>query len=281
MRYENNSSPAAPKRVSMGIVPTPNSSPALDTTVNITYHGGPILSNVKVYAICWGSAWNNISTPNVGPGLIFDFFSFLFGVDNTISQLYEYNVDGFEIGKGSWVSTKIVNDDLSGTSKIEDSDIVSMLKKQLDDPHSGITRPGDVQGNLIYFIYLQPGVTVEAAPYTSCTSGDKGMCGYHSFFEYTPFLIPYAVIPFLDCPACQGWGPEIRDAMTTTTYHELCETITNPYPGDIMTAKPGWFDDSTGKEIGDVCNTTKKIESSGIGPYQVQKIWSRKNKSCI
>jgi hypothetical protein len=58
--------------------------------------------------------------------------------------------------------------------------------------------------------------------------------------------------------------------LTSTSSHELCETITDPIPGR------GWYDDSQG-EVGDICAwQTKKV-----GAYTVQLEWSNKSKRCL
>ena len=64
-------------------------------------------------------------------------------------------------------------------------------------------------------------------------------------------------------------GMTAIDALTGTSSHELCESITDPVAGS------GWYDDKN-VEIGDICAwQTKKL-----GNYTVQLEWSNKDASC-
>jgi hypothetical protein len=62
----------------------------------------------------------------------------------------------------------------------------------------------------------------------------------------------------------------VSDAMTLTSSHELCESITDPVPGQ------GWYDDANG-EIGDICAWQAKT----VAGFTVQKEWSNKANACV
>ena len=76
-------------------------------------------------------------------------------------------------------------------------------------------------------------------------------------------------MPYPDCGGCVG-GMSALDALTSTSSHELCESITDPVPGQ------GWSDDVHG-EIGDICAWKTKQ----LGPYTVQLEWSNAASSCV
>ena len=66
------------------------------------------------------------------------------------------------------------------------------------------------------------------------------------------------------------------DALCVTSSHELCESITDPQPGQ------GWYDDANG-EIGDICAHTSTAGSvvGGDGVrYVVQREWSNRLRTC-
>ena len=115
--------------------------------------------------------------------------------------------------------------------------------------------------NMLYFVYLPPGVAVVQGGARSC----QAFCGYHNDVNGQ---IVYAVMPFPDCPGCAG-GLSTLDALTSTSSHELCEAITDPIPGQ------GWYDDVHG-EIGDICAWKTKR----VGAYTVQQEWSNQANAC-
>ena len=115
--------------------------------------------------------------------------------------------------------------------------------------------------NTLYFVYLQPGVSIVQGGARSC----QAFCGYHNDINGQIF---YAVMPYPGCNGCRG-PLSAFDALTSTSSHELCEAITDPIPGR------GWYDDTNG-EIGDIC--AWKVKS--VGAYQVQQEWSNANNRC-
>jgi hypothetical protein len=62
----------------------------------------------------------------------------------------------------------------------------------------------------------------------------------------------------------------VLNALTSTSSHELAESITDPIPGR------GWYDDNNG-EIGDICAWQFKE----LGPWTVQLLWSNKDNACV
>ena len=113
-----------------------------------------------------------------------------------------------------------------------------------------------------YFIYFENGVTVSMGGSKSCSS----FCGYHDAIGSSTY---YAVMPYPSCAGCLG-SSSVKDALTGTSSHELCEAITDPVPGT------GWYDDHNG-EIGDICAWQFKT----VNGYNVQLEWSNKNNKCI
>jgi Phosphate-induced protein 1 conserved region len=77
-------------------------------------------------------------------------------------------------------------------------------------------------------------------------------CAYHGFIGTSPPII-YANMPFGNLSACQNPnqpspnGNAVADAVTDVATHEITEAITDP----LLNA---WFDNSSGMEIGDICN---------------------------
>lgn len=91
-------------------------------------------------------------------------------------------------------------------------------------------------------------------------------CGYHDAINGQVF---YAVEPYPDCSGCTS-DLSAFESLTTTGSHELCESITDPIPGQ------GWYDQNNG-EIGDIC----AWQTKQVGSYTVQKEWSNKANACV
>jgi len=219
----------------------------------LTYRNGPLLTNVEVFTIFWGSAWNDSANSPLIQQLN-DFFDYILA-SPLIDQLSEYSVSGKSIGKGVLTGTITLTDSEPGAT-LDDSAIQSKLQAEIS---AGTLPAADV--NSLYFFYLPPGTQVTSAGSASCTD----FCGYH---DATPSGLYYAVMPYPGCTGCQG-GLATFDALTSTSSHELCEAITDPIPGQ------GWYDDSNG-EIGDICAWKTKT----LGKYTIQQEWSNKANSC-
>jgi hypothetical protein len=220
---------------------------------HLTYRGGLLLQSVKVTTVFWGNTWK------AGNGAAMEaqlnrFFSTILA-SPLIDQLAEYDVPGQKIGHGTLAGTVTVAAG-APVGHITDSTIQRQLKQWIKDK---TLPPNDM--NTLYFLYLEPGVVSIMGGSKSCQS----YCGYHNNVGG----IYYAVMPFPLCDGCLG-GMATFDALTGTSSHELCESITDPVPGS------GWYDDVNG-EIGDICAWNfKKIDG-----YNVQLEWSNAQNRCV
>ena len=222
-------------------------------TANLTYRGGPQLSNVQVFNIFWGSAWQDQQASLVDE--INQFFDFIL-TSALMDQLAEYNVKGISIGYGARTGSVILGGDAPAT--VDDTAIQNLIQQEIStDP--AVPQPGP---SSLYFVFLPPGVTLTMNGGASCAN----FCGYHRHIEGRIF---YAVMPYPDCSGC-AVGLATLDALMSTASHELCEAITDPIPGQ------GWYDDLNG-EIGDICAWQTKT----LGQYTVQLEWSNQGGRCV
>ena len=251
--------PASPKsksKLPLRIVPLhPHVRDTAAPAPQLTYRGGPLLTNVEVFTIFWGADWQQpTNTPLIAE--LNTFFDEILA-SSLIDQLAEYDVQGKSIGRGVLLGTNTFTESSPGKS-VTDANIQKFLQAQI----SAGTFPA-VTANTLYFVYLPPGTQVKQSTAASC----KDFCGYH---DATPSGdIFYAVMPYPNCTGCLG-GLETFPALTSTSSHELCEAITDPVPGQ------GWYDDNNG-EIGDICAWKTKQ----LGNYTVQLEWSNKTAACI
>jgi hypothetical protein len=220
----------------------------------LTYRNGPLLTAVEVFTIFWGAAWQQ-GNPSTIASQINRFFDFIL-TSALIDQLSEYSVAGKTIGHGRRVGSTIITTPKLGRS-VSDTAIQHMLQQEISTK-SAVPHPTP---NSLHFVYLPPGVRAVLGGSASC----QAFCGYHSDISGQIF---YAVMPYAGCAGCLG-GLATLDALTSTSSHELCESITDPIPGQ------GWYDDVNG-EIGDICAwKTKKL-----GAYTVQLEWSNRANQC-
>lgn len=220
----------------------------------LTYRNGPLLTNVEVFCIFWGNAWQSSANTTLSQQLI-SFYDFILA-SSLIDQLAEYSVPGQSIGHGKRIGSFNLTSSEPGNS-VDDSAIQQMLQAQID---TGVLPA--VTANTLYFLYLPPGTTVTMSDGSSC----KDFCGYHNA---TPNNVFYAVMPYPGCTGCQG-GLDTFPVLCSTSSHELCEAVTDPVPGQ------GWYDDNNG-EIGDICAWKTKQ----VGAYTVQLEWSNRSSSCV
>jgi hypothetical protein len=220
----------------------------------LVYNGGPLLGAVEVFTIFWGAWWQSGDGAALA-GRLNEFFDFVVGSE-LIDQLAEYGAAGTTIGHGKTIGTVTVAEPAPAAS-VSDATIQQTLRRLVRD---GTVPP--TSANTLYFLYLPPDVAVAMGGSRSC----QAFCGYHNAIGETVF---YAVMPYPGCAGCAG-GLELFDALTSTSSHELCESITDPVPGS------GWYDDANG-EVGDIC----AWQTKRVGAYAVQLEWSNERRACL
>jgi len=227
---------------------------AVAAAPHLSYRNGPLLTNVEVFTVFWGSWWQQAPNSDL-LSQVNQFFDYILGSE-LIDQLGEYSVPGQTIGHGSRVGSTVLTSTNPSVS-VQDSSIQQLLQ---DEINRGVLPAANA--NTLYFLFSPDGVQVVQGGSTSCQS----FCGYHDSFGKNVY---YAVMPYPGCSGCTG-GLAVFDALTSTTSHELCESITDPLPGQ------GWYDDTNG-EIGDICAwKTRKL-----GEYTIQLEWSNRAGSCV
>lgn len=202
-------------------------------TAQLAYHGGPVIQNVKVVTVYWGSAWASDPLRTT----LDEFFNFVVQ-SSLIDQLSEYNTPTQTIGRGFHTASLLVTADPGPLQ--DDVQIQDFLHNQIA---SSALPAADV--NTVYFVFMPQGTTVTLQGAQSC----RDFCGYHSV---TSDGIFYAVDTYDDCAGCQFVPGDTVASSTVVASHEFCEAITDPELN-------AWFDDNTGNEIGDICEGSNKV----------------------
>lgn len=223
-------------------------------TAHLSFHGGPVLSAVKVQAIFWGAAWQQ-APQNALIAQLGNFFNFIL-TSSLMDVLAQYGVPGHPIGHGQYLGALTVTTPAPGNT-VSDAQIQQTLQDWIQN--QTVAQP---DADTLYFIYLPPGVVSTMGGVASCTQ----YCGYHNHINSQIF---YAVEPFIDCNGCK-FGAGIFDSLTKVSSHELCEAITDP-------ALNAWFDSNSGDEIGDICNGS----TASLGGFVIQSEWSNNQNACV
>jgi hypothetical protein len=243
------------------IVPlvTPEALASLDSAaVNITYHGGPVLSGVEVVTIFWGADWSNAPDSTLAQQ-VNGFFDEIV-TSSLMDLLAEYSTSATRIGHGSRKASFTITASEPGNAQpggriVSDDQIQTTLQGWISNGTVSATT-----ANTLYFIYLPPNVVSTFKGVQSCDV----FCGYHNVVGGN---IYYAVVPYLTCSGCTV-GTTF-ETLTEVSSHELSEAITDP-------ALNGWFDGKQG-EIGDVCAG----QVSQLDGYTVQLEWSQQQSACV
>jgi hypothetical protein len=279
------------------------------------YYGGPVISNVDVVVVYWGTGVSSVVDCGGGQDSqghcigVNHFFNA--AVNSTfVDMLGEYNTAGVDANAGSKSGLPGTNQVIGrGTlhagspfiitpsaansgSSITDSNIQSEIQSQIAAGH--LPAPAtDTGGNVntIYMVYFPPGVTItDPNAGTSCVQ----FCAYHSTFNSSNLYVPYGVIPDFGagsgCDSGCGTGTQWQNVISTSS-HELAESVTDTAVGIGTTVDYplAWYDANNG-EIGDPCdlptNSTNPLEYDSI-TYTVQLLFSRRaynvnpNAGCV
>jgi hypothetical protein len=236
-------------------------------SIQLTYRGGPLIQNVKVVTLFWGSSWSRGSLPGYYNG----FFRALFADGRFMANMAQYSAGGYQIGNGSFGGTD--TDTQNPSAKVTDAQIRSEIRAQIAAGH--LPKPDE---DAVYVVFTPPGAVVYDR-YGGNSARDFD--GYHDY-DFGNDGFAYVVIPFDNSPGGQQW-------MTATASHELAEAVTDPEPSETTL---GWYDDDNG-EIGDIPvslyvdnlinveDLIDELDASDGTAYLVQKVWSLQAKGPV
>jgi hypothetical protein len=214
--------------------------------------------------VFWGSNVNSTVVSNIG--------AFSGAVTNSVYMdiLGEFDTSTQLIGRGSSAGA-ITIQPLNTSTSLTETTIGNELGAQIR--LKVLPMP---DANTIYNVYFPPGISITAAGCgTSCVSG--GFCGCHESTTQSTasgnVTFPFGIIPDFATTACSsgcGSGTMFQN-VTSTTSHELAETVTDPFNST------GWT-----PEIGDPCNQQHVTITTASGTtYTVQKLASNVVGACV
>src|SRR5579864_8836040 len=260
---------------------------------HLSYFGGPVISNVHVVQVLYGSGSYNAqvagtSTPSMG-----NFFGDLTGPNSGYTTLLsQYNTPASggtnqTIGNGTFDGLfQITPSAGNNGSTIDDTQIQAELLAQISAGH--LPAPVlDAAGNVntLYMIFFPPGKTITQGGSSSCVAG--GFCAYHGTTSTTlnGKNLLYGVMPDMQpgsgCATGCGTSTTFGN-YTSVTSHELTEAITDADVGIATTFAPplAWYDMNNG-EIGDICNGQQGSYVANGTTYTIQLEFSNAANNCV
>ncbi len=233
---------------------------------NLTYHGGPIQTAPKIYAVYWGSAWNGSGDPNGIKARANAFYGVIGGSRwlNSVTQYTQSNGQHVGNAAGSFAASYV-----DTTSTPPSRPTQSQLAAEATRAAAHFN---DYSVNASYVIILPHGIkpsgfgTQYCAWHSSTTVSGKGTIAYTN--------APYITDAGASCGAGSVNSPGTLDGVTIVYGHEQAETETDPQPNS------GWLD-SSGEENGDKCAWTNLENNPNAGGYPTQPLWSNANNGCV
>jgi hypothetical protein len=214
---------------------------------HLSYFGGPVISNVHVVQVLYGSGSYNAQVAGTTSPTMGNFYGDLTGANSGYTSLLtQYNTPATggtnqTIGNGTFDGLfQIVPSAGNNGSTISDAQIQSELLAQITAGH--LPAPVlDAAGNVntLYMIFFPPGKTITQGGSSSCVAG--GFCAYHGTTStlLNGKNVLYGVMPDMQSGLCSTGGcgnAGVFGNYTSVTSHELTEAITDADIG-IATAK--------------------------------------------
>jgi hypothetical protein len=245
--------------VQKGVVAGPKDSgkaggdPAPGSSTTFVDNGGPVIANAQVQLIFWGTAWAGSPTPSAA--------SVTNGVSEILSSSYLTALRQYRNISPATLRGTTLAAGSDPPNPFQDSDVSGLINGLIQA--GTIPEPDEAPG-IFYCVILPPGVS----------SAGGAFIGEHTFFTFTEFDFPF---DFDNDNAHFAWitNDGTLDSITTIFSHELVEACTDP-EGSAVLGTAGTCSQTGWCEIGDVCNSTGRV--NGV---QVQSYWSQRGGVCI
>lgn len=278
---------------------------SIPCAVNLQYFGGPVLSNVKVYAVFWNGAVRLDVAQLIG-----GFYETLTNSE-WLDWLTEYSTTldvqaGSELGQPG-TQQVIGRGTFAGNYTLP---VLSTVYPACASPNQALTcvTDAEVQGeldfqirhgnlpapdaNTLYMVHFPAGMAIELGSRPVSLSC-QAFCSYHSTYRASyqdagTQDVVYAVVPDLGNNGCQngcGLGTPFQNTCMATS-HEIAESITDSAAGlsTVVDFPLGWYDTepTSQGEVADMCNQhSDTLGENGLpgctsdaGCYHVQQVFS-------
>jgi hypothetical protein len=223
--------------------------------VTLTDNGGPVLTNVEVVVIFWGSYWGSTSpAPAVSADTYYQCFT------GIVTGPYMTGLEQYRgVGPGTMLGQFVNTTPPDPANPYSNSDVETMLTNYLQNNSSC---PPPLAGHNRFYAVVTP-------PNIGNTLGAEGE---HLNFTYNGVQAFYAWIT----DDGQGLTQGTSNGVVNTFSHELAEACTDPLLSSFLTSGG-----DGGDEIGDACNNEFAIVQMNGVSCNVQCYWSEADNACI
>jgi hypothetical protein len=212
----------------------------------VTFHGGAVLSNVKVQALFVGSQWHS------NPALYSQAQHLTGALSSIVNSSYMDALTnaGYGVGRGS-VAPSIID---IYPNKTTQSDFQRQLNLELNREigNGGLRFP---DANTLYVCFAEPSVRC-------AVSGFHGVFPLKASVVTPGRIVHYVGIAYPGGTAGNPFVPSLGalDSITVTLSREIADAVTDPNLGAY--GLEGWYDDAKGGEVGDI-NPNRIVHING------------------
>lgn len=215
---------------------------------NFVDNGGPVLTNVDLLLIFWGSAWAGMATPSAQ--------DVANAVVNILSGPYMSALSQYRgIGQGKLSGAGIFSS-FDPPSTFGDPDVINLISQLISG--GTVPAPGS-DSQLFYCVFMPVGASFGT---------NSNVIGEHAYFTLSDGSKGHF-----------GWvtNDGTLNSITSIFSHELVEACTDP-EGTAIQGMPGTCGQGGGWcEIGDVCEGSNTVVNGVV----VQTYWSQNSQGCV
>jgi len=268
----------------------------------VSYFGGPVISNVQVVVVFWNSNVNSTAQANLP-----DYFTGITGSSfydilseystNIVPTGYSVGTDQ-SIGRGSFAGAYTITPSVCPASSTADCNVTdAQLQTELAAQIGSGTLPApeyDFSGNdnTLYMVYFPSNISLAGPEGTGTSCTNPGFCAYHYTGTYGPQSKPLVYGAIMDtftgaCSQVCGFGAFPFENLTSISTHELAESVTDTdvgmVTGDAYAYPAAWGDNNNEcGEIADICETGYNFPVwTPTGVYYTQPLWSNAKNACV
>ena len=229
---------------------------------NLSYHGGPTLTNAHVVAIFWGPSWS--SSDPISSSLTR--YIAAYGNTGEYNVITQYSgIQKSSLGGTAWY------DSSTPPTDVTDADVQAEVSKYLSS-HA-------FDASAIYEVFLPKSSYSTNGSSGSCGAPNLQYCAYHGNFSASQGNVKYGSMPYPSCSGCSGFGSDTQN-FEHFIAHETREAVTDA-DGNA------WYD-SRGYEADDKCAwTPAPFEDCSTGSnadgtcFAYQYEWSNAVSGCV
>jgi hypothetical protein len=236
---------------------------------NLTYRGGPVVSNAQIVMVNWNS-----SVPAYVQSGMPAFYSDIVRSDYW-GILEEYSTATQRIRFGTFAQSYTITP-VKTSSTLTDADVNTELANQISAGH--LPTPSlDASGNVntVFMVHFPSTISISLQGSLSCVA----FCAYNSTFTSGTLKVGVGVIPEQgnggQCKRACGGSTDF-EAETLTSMSVLANVVTDPQVGVNVLS---WYDDNNG-ELAFLCQSPAVTVPANGNTYAVFPLWSQHAGVC-